>query len=626
MDISAVKLIIWDLDDTFWDGTLSEGNVRPLKKCIDTVILAAQKGIVSSICSKNDFEPCKKQLADFGVWDYFVFSSINWESKGQRIGQLISDMNLRPANALFIDDNHLNLEEAKYYSPELMTAEPDIIGELFDALSALDHDDSSLERLNRYKTLETKHREKQSVGSNEEFLLQSDIRVDIRDDCLSQIERIHELILRSNQLNYTKVRASRAELKAMLKNPEIKSGYVTAADKYGEYGIIGFFAYKPDCRPANPCSGGRGTMIHFLFSCRTLGMGIEQYIYEKIGFPEMEIIGSVSAPVGADCPPVTWINKKDEKNTEKTPKKALKNAEKTLKNETNFKILMKGPCDLLQIFSFIKNEELFDCEFTYVSEEKHSLGVTIEGINHTAQIVGAKTLTDAEKADVCALPMCDSKMYSSAIYDNDYDMVFISLLTDANLGLYKRIGGNQIIAFGEWLYPLTDEANWDGYISGELYTGNCKFTRNFLEKFSSEYEFIGKITHDELTENLKFIRENIPEHTEMVIMLGCETEFANNKREAWKNRHNEHAEYNDAVRAFAANCGNTELFDVNDYVKSQDDFSDSINHYKKRVYYMMAQSFIEMIAARSAKKLQKPSKLKLVFLSFKQKIKELLKK
>lgn len=640
MDISAVKLIIWDLDDTFWDGTLSEGNVKPLKKCIDTVILAAKKGIVSSICSKNDFEPCKKQLTDFGVWDYFVFSSINWESKGQRVSRLISDMNLRPANALFIDDNRLNLEEAKYYSPELMTAEPDIIGELFDALSALDHDDSSLERLNRYKTLEKKHREKQSVGSNEEFLLQSDIRVDIRSDCLAQIERIHELILRSNQLNYTKVRASREELEATLKNPEIKSGYVTAGDKYGEYGIIGFFAYQPDHSPADTntcgaCSHG-GKMIHFLFSCRTLGMGIEQYVYEKIGFPEMEIAGSVSAPVGKDYPPVTWINKK---NTEKTPKKALKNIEKaskkalksteiTLENDekTNFKILMKGPCDLLQIFSFIKNEELFDCEFTYVSEEEHSLGATIEGINHTAQIVGAKTLNNAEKAEACALPMCDSKMYSAAIYDNDYDMVFISLLTDANLGLYKKIGGNQIIAFGEWLYPLTDKTNWDGYISGKLYTGNCKFTRDFFEKFSSEYEFIGRITPEGLAENLKFIRENIPEHTEMVIMLGCETEFANNEREAWKNRHSEHAKYNDAVRDFAANYGNIELFDVNDYVKSQDDFADSINHYKKRVYYMMAQKFIEMIAARSAKKLQKPSKLKLAYLSFKQKIKELLKR
>lgn len=601
MDISSIKLIIWDLDDTFWHGTLSEGSVEPIQKCIDMVILCAKKGIVSAICSKNDLEPCRQKLTELGVWDCLVFNSINWEPKGQRIKTLISDMNLRAANVLFIDDNRLNLEEAKYYSPELMTVLPDAIDELFDSVSAFEYDDSNLERLNRYKILEKKQSEKQSIGSNEEFLLQSNIHVDIHTDCASQIDRIHELILRSNQLNFTKLRSSREELNAIINDPEVKSGYVTARDKYGEYGIIGFFAVKD------------GRLIHFLFSCRTLGMGIEQYIYEQIGFPEMTIEGSVSAQVGANLPKVTWINRTD-----------IENTEKNTDIKKDFRILMKGPCDLLQIFSFIKNEELFDCEFTYASEEKHALGVTIEGVNHTTQIVQAKTLSETEKAEVCALPFCDSLMYPQSIYKNGYGMVFISILTDVNLGLYKKINGSQIIAFGEWLYPLTDSKNHDGYINGSLYTGNCKFTREFLENFSSEYEFIGRATPKMLVENLKFIRENMHDGTELVIMLGCETEFKNNKREAWKNRHNEHREYNDAVRAFAADYGNITLFDVNKYITSQDDFSDSINHYKKRIYYMMAQKFIEMINSHSQTDLKKPSKLRLAYLSLKQRIKEML--
>ena len=28
MDLTNLKLVIWDLDDSFWDGTLSEGPVR----------------------------------------------------------------------------------------------------------------------------------------------------------------------------------------------------------------------------------------------------------------------------------------------------------------------------------------------------------------------------------------------------------------------------------------------------------------------------------------------------------------------------------------------------------------------------------------------------------------------
>lgn len=603
MDISAVKLIIWDLDDTFWKGVLSEGDIEPIQRCIDTVILCAKKGIVSTICSKNDLEPCKKKLTELGVWDYFVFNSINWQPKGQRIKTLISDMNLRSANALFIDDNHLNLEEAKFYCPDIMTAFPDAVDGIFEAASSLTTDDSSLERLNRYKILEKKQNEKQSIGSNEEFLLQSNIRVEIHKDCITEIDRIHELILRSNQLNFTKVRSTREELEELLNDPEVNSGYITASDKYGEYGIIGFFAVR-DSR-----------LIHFLFSCRTLGMGIEQYVLEQLGFPELTIEGSVSAEVGARLPKVTWINRADGNASEKVSE-----------IKSDFKALIKGPCDLLQIFSFIKNEEMFDCEFTYVSEEKHALGVTIEGVNHTMQIVQSKTLTNSEKAEVCALPICDSAMYPTSIFDKSYGMIFISILTDVNLGMYKKIGGNQIIAFGEWLYPLTDRANWDGYINGELYNANCRFTHEMLENFASEYEFIGRMTPQILTDNLKFIRENIKKDTELVIMLGCETEFERNTREAWKNRHNEHKEFNDAIRDFAKDYGNITLFDVNEYVKSQEDFSDSINHYKKRIYYMMAERFIEMINARSEAKLKEPSRLRLAYLSLRQRIKEILRK
>lgn len=77
-------------------------------------------------------------------------------------------------------------------------------------------------------------------------------------------------------------------------------------------------------------------------------------------------------------------------------------------------MLIKGPCDLNQIFSFIKNEDIFECEFTYVSREKQSLGVAIEGMNHTSQIVNAYSITGEETAEICKLPICDSQMYWTA--------------------------------------------------------------------------------------------------------------------------------------------------------------------------------------------------------------------
>ena len=71
--MEQIKLVIWDLDDTFWHGTLSEGAVSAVKENIELVTTLAKRGIISSICSKNDYEAAKHRLQEMGVWNMFVF-------------------------------------------------------------------------------------------------------------------------------------------------------------------------------------------------------------------------------------------------------------------------------------------------------------------------------------------------------------------------------------------------------------------------------------------------------------------------------------------------------------------------------------------------------------------------
>ena len=165
MDASKIKLIIWDLDETFWHGTISEQKVAPVKQACDLVLLSSKKGIVNSICSKNDEKPCIDKLKEWDLDNYFVFNSINWEPKGQRIKDTVESMNLRPCNVLFIDDNKLNLEEAKFFCPDIMTMLPDKIGELYAAVSMLDKNDEKLSRLESYKVLEKKNKITGLIGT-----------------------------------------------------------------------------------------------------------------------------------------------------------------------------------------------------------------------------------------------------------------------------------------------------------------------------------------------------------------------------------------------------------------------------------------------------------------------------
>lgn len=79
---SKIKLIIWDLDETFWSGTLLEHDVICPEEHKELLRLTTETGIVNSICSKNDNATTRAKLTELGVMDYFVFPSINWQPKG----------------------------------------------------------------------------------------------------------------------------------------------------------------------------------------------------------------------------------------------------------------------------------------------------------------------------------------------------------------------------------------------------------------------------------------------------------------------------------------------------------------------------------------------------------------
>jgi tetratricopeptide (TPR) repeat protein len=88
----AVRLVIWDLDETFWRGTLTEGGIDYTGDNHEIVVELARRGIMSSICSKNDHAAVQAILEERGLWDYFIFPSISWDAKGPRISALIESV------------------------------------------------------------------------------------------------------------------------------------------------------------------------------------------------------------------------------------------------------------------------------------------------------------------------------------------------------------------------------------------------------------------------------------------------------------------------------------------------------------------------------------------------------
>lgn len=563
-DITKTKLIIWDLDETFWKGTLSESEVCFVPETVNFIEELTLKGIVNSICSKNDFEKVKDEFVNQGfkrIWDLFVFPSINWLPKGERVKNIIQAMNLRAENVILIDDNISNLNEAKFYSPEIMTATPDEIKKMSEELYLVNDYDFEHTRLQQYKILEEKAVAK-GESSNEEFLRASKIKICIKHDCLKNIERIKKLILRTNQLNFTKFRDE--NLEETIKNNDC--GYVIAEDKFGNYGICGFYAMNKK----------ENKLIHFLFSCRIMNMGVEQFVYSYLKQPNIEIKGETASKLDYK---IDWIELVENLEYKKTEKK----------NKNNANVLFKGPCDLYSILEYIKSDCNIDTEFPYWNKKL----VYILAHTHTAFIEQTHKFSEAKIKEITnRFPFPSSDEFKTKFFDTKYKLIFLSLLTTTHSGLYINKEDGSYVLFGFADCDITNENNWEKILAPipqEAREANIIM----LKEFKKNYTFAGNPPVSTILRNLDYIREHLSETTKLVLILGSEIP-TNKIQGGYENMAERHKILNQHVRKWALS-NKVQTIELTNFIKSDEDYTTCINHFSRKVYAKLAEEVEKII-------------------------------
>lgn len=562
MDFTKVKLVVWDLDGTFWAGTLSEGGITEIPTHTALVQRLTDCGVINSICSKNDAAPVAAELATLSVADVFVMPSVDWSPKGQRVQRLIDDMQLRAANVLFLDDNHLNREEALFYCPGLMVAGPEVIADLIAFAEAAPLSDPEHTRLQRYRILETKVAQKATSSSNDAFLRDSDIHVRFHQDCLEELDRVTELVQRTNQLNFTKNRMSGDELRELLADPNTTAGYVSVYDRFGQYGIVGFYAERDN------------QLIHFTFSCSTIGMGIEQFAYHHLGRPPLTVVGEVVSSLDDEQAP-DWI-------TVDTSATRIQTADAA---QGARRILLKGPCDISSLISYLgARAGTFDTELNAPDDR----GVMITAHNHTVHIIESLSLTQQDTDRLIAdAPFLATEAFATQMFDG-YDAVVFSLLPDSHEGIYRRLDDSSLaVAFSSFTFDLTDADHWDDFIDGGYVNHGYPFTREILADFSKRFRFVGPVPVSEMVVNLELIRGRLNPTTVLILLLG--SEIAPDEETAeFRDHAQRHREVNRAAEAFASSRPNVRTVNLTELIESEADFADGINHLKRAKYLELA--------------------------------------
>ncbi len=283
----TVKCVVWDLDNTLWNGTLVEtGDPDTLAlnpQVQETVRELDARGVIQSIASKNDFDAAWAQVERLGLGAYFLYPQIHWNAKSGSIQHIAARLNLGADAFALIDDSPFEREQVRDSLPQVRCYDPSVLPELLSLPEfQLPVTRESRARREMYRAEEQRTRLQQS-GSDDTvaFLRKCALEMTLFA-AGAQPDRCYELISRTNQLNMTGRKYTRQEFDALLTRPGHKNIAFSCADTFGAYGTIGFAQYRAE--------EGTLTFTEFAMSCRVAGKYVESaffsHLLEKEGCTE----------------------------------------------------------------------------------------------------------------------------------------------------------------------------------------------------------------------------------------------------------------------------------------------------------------------------------------------------
>lgn len=283
---AKVKCVVWDLDNTLWDGTLIETdepntltlkpNVRELMEELD------RRGIIQSVASKNDHDAAMAVLEQLGIAEYFLYPQIHWNPKSGSMEQIAKSLNIGIDALALIDDTAFERRQVASVWPQVRTYDVTEINEL---LTKPEFDVPSTEESRNRRALYRAEEQRNTLMTAEhtdiaDFIRKCHLKMHLFTPVTAEETlRCYELTARTNQLNMSGRKYTPEEFEEVLTRPDHKSFAFSCADVFGEYGIVGFGQYRVE--------GEALVFTEFAMSCRVAGKFVESalfaYLLEREG-------------------------------------------------------------------------------------------------------------------------------------------------------------------------------------------------------------------------------------------------------------------------------------------------------------------------------------------------------
>jgi FkbH-like protein len=288
--VPAHKVLVLDCDQTLWRGVVGEDGVNGLTvspgfgRLQEFAVKIQADGALVCLVSKNaerDVLDVFEQRSDMPLRsEHIVAHRINWEPKPGNVASLARALNLGLDSFVFIDDNPLECAQMRAELPQVVTLQLPPEDEIesflthlwaFDRLTVTQED---TRRTSLYRENAARREFEESATDIAKFIESLGVVIEIAPPEENEWARVAQLTQRTNQFNFTTVRRTESEIRALPTN-----GFtllrVKVRDRFGDYGLVGLIITE--------VASDVLRVDTFLLSCRVLGRGVEHAMVRRLG-------------------------------------------------------------------------------------------------------------------------------------------------------------------------------------------------------------------------------------------------------------------------------------------------------------------------------------------------------
>ena len=289
----TAKCVVVDLDNTLWGGVvgddgpegivIGEGDAlgEAFKAFQEYLLRLKQRGVLLAVSSKNEeanaLAPFRKRPEMVLKREDFVAFKANWRPKPQNLREIAAELNIGTNALVFMDDNPAERAHVRQELPEVKVIElsddPSEYPLLLDSAGVFETTAVSAEDRERslqYQTNTQREELRGAAGDYGQYLASLEQRGVIAPFEERYLDRITQLVNKSNQFNLTTLRLTRSQVEERMRDSVGATVYVRLADRFGDNGLISVVSARRD--------GEALAIDEWLMSCRVLNRGVEQIV------------------------------------------------------------------------------------------------------------------------------------------------------------------------------------------------------------------------------------------------------------------------------------------------------------------------------------------------------------